>query len=874
MKSSVALMLVIAVMLVPLSAFAQIVPPKPGVDIPQAYYDRIAENPKAFQFERAWIQKAERAKEARDKFLSMTPQAGMAFAALPDDLKKAMMVSGTSQVPVLMGKYSNTGADPYTTATLQTKLFSPPPAASMTSLYDEMSYGNLNLTGSVYGWYQVSNTDTYYEGGAGCYGFCATGKVGAYIKEVLQLADPGVDFSLYDNDGPDGLPNSGDDDGYVDFVAIVQPEIGAECGNDNLWSHRWVVVGWPEFSAPWATNDPSANGGVVKIYDYTIQPALGSTNGCGAGVIEIGVFCHEFGHAFGLPDYYDTDGGSAGIGEWGLMGSGNWQIPTNPVHMTAYSKEWLGWIVPTEVGPMSQMYTVNNSEVTPQAYKLNVMEEKFSRKNYTPISGSYSLHCGLTATDAATRNWAGGTGYGNGWDEAVCRDFSYNGADPVSLQYKYSYHTESGYDYGRVKIEVNGTVSTIVSYHGVGSGTANIDLTPYLTGSGASAYTLIFGFDSDWAYADEDGDFNSGTTGPFKIDDVSVTGGGESYATDFEAYEDGWHVDRTMTPVKEYFLVENRNSIGAQFDQNLNGQGLVIYHVEDDVMKTTLGNSGDGDPGTTARGMMVEEADGLGQLLSGTNRGDAGDVFPGNTSNTAFNSATVPNSNSLNAYTTNVAVENISPSGNVMTADMRGGYFAPTLVSITPVIGDNDQVVPVPDVAGAGFVYGATFLLRDPSMIEYAATDVEWIGKAKLVGTLDLNGVPGGTYDVVVRNPDGQESVIDDGFIVNDVGTGIGNPSLAATNALFQNHPNPFNPTTTIKYAIKDGGHVTLKIYNAAGQLVRTLVDDMQAPQAGGFSVLWNGRNDAGEPVASGVYLYQLTAGSEYQAVKKLVLLK
>jgi len=272
--------------------------------------------------------------------------------------------------------------------------------------------------------------------------------------------------------------------------------------------------------------------------------------------------------------------------------------------------------------------------------------------------------------------------------------------------------------------------------------------------------------------------------------------------------------------------------------------------------------------------MMLEEADGLNQLLNGTSRGDAGDVFPGNTNNMTFNAGTTPNSNSHNAYLTNAAVENISPSGAVMTADMRGGYFAPALAAIVPNIGDNNQVVPINDVSGAGFVYGATFLLRNPSMTEYAATNVEWIGKAKLVGSLNLNGVPGGTYDVVVRNPDGQEAVLVSGFIVNDIVTGIGNPSLSATNALFQNHPNPFNPTTTIEYAIKNRGYVTLTVYNAAGQLVRTLVNDVQEPRAAGFSVLWNGRNDSGEPVASGVYLYKLTAGNEYQAVKKLVLLK
>jgi flagellar hook assembly protein FlgD len=66
---------------------------------------------------------------------------------------------------------------------------------------------------------------------------------------------------------------------------------------------------------------------------------------------------------------------------------------------------------------------------------------------------------------------------------------------------------------------------------------------------------------------------------------------------------------------------------------------------------------------------------------------------------------------------------------------------------------------------------------------------------------------------------------------------------------------------------------VSLRIYNAAGQLVRTLVDEEQTPVAGGFSVTWDGASNAGENVASGVYFYRLTA-KEYTDCKKMVLLK
>ncbi len=878
MKSTFASLAAASLVFLTFTAAAQVVPPAPGVDLPQAYFDRVAADPTAFQFQKAWIEKAGRAREAREAFLSTPHPEGMSFSSLSEQLRTSMMVSGTANVPVFMGKYSNTGADPYPIAQLQSKLFGPPPAASMTGLYYEMSYGNLNLTGTVYNWVPVSNIDTYYEGG--CNGLCGSAKTGQFLLEILQAKDPTVNFGLYDNDGPDGLANLGDDDGYVDFVAFVHPEIGGECGTTNIWSHRWVVGGWPEFGAsgnnfgpPWTTNDPKTGGGFIKVWDYTIQPALGSANGCGAGIIEIGVFCHEFGHAFGLPDLYDTDGGSSGVGHWGLMGSGNWNKPTNPAHMDAWSKMQLGWIVPTQAGPVSQTYTIDNSEVNAEAYKLDVMEEKFSRRNIFPITGSYSMSCALTATEATARNWPLGYGYGNGWDEAVRRGFSYDGSNPVNLQYDYSYQTEATYDFGLAKIEVAGVVSTLVSYDGTGSGHANIDLTPYLSGGGVTSYTLIFQFTSDYGYSDEDGLFNSLAGGPFKIDNVSVSGGGESYSTGFETYENGWHYDRTKNPVKEYFLVENRNASGAQFDQFLHGQGLMICHVEQDVTVTALGNSGNGNPGQVTRGMMLEEADNLNHLVSGANRGDGGDVFPGTANNTMFNGSSTPKSYSHNNYATNAAVENVGPSGASMTADLRGGYFAPTVSSITPNNGDNTGVVTIDDVLGGGFVYGAAFLIRDASMNEYAAATVEWVGKAKLAGELDINGIPGGTYDVVVRNPDGREGVLVGGFTVNDVTTGIGIPGVLV-NTLYQNRPNPFNPITTIRYSIRERGRVTLAIYNAAGQRVRTLVDEIQSPGESGFSVQWDGRNDAGDQVASGVYLYKLTASPEYQAVKKLVLLK
>jgi hypothetical protein len=94
----------------------------------------------------------------------------------------------------------------------------------------------------------------------------------------------------------------------------------------------------------------------------------------------------------------------------------------------------------------------------------------------------------------------------------------------------------------------------------------------------------------------------------------------------------------------------------------------------------------------------------------------------------------------------------------------------------------------------------------------------------------------------------------------------------AHSYALAQNVPNPFNPVTTIEYSLASPGRVTLRIYNVAGQLIRTLVGDEQRP-AGFSNARWDGRNDAGTAVASGVYFYRLIAGS-FVETRKMVLLK
>jgi len=105
--------------------------------------------------------------------------------------------------------------------------------------------------------------------------------------------------------------------------------------------------------------------------------------------------------------------------------------------------------------------------------------------------------------------------------------------------------------------------------------------------------------------------------------------------------------------------------------------------------------------------------------------------------------------------------------------------------------------------------------------------------------------------------------------------TGVaGTPRSTLTvprSSLGKCYPNPFRQITTIKYQISESARVSLRVYNIAGQLVKTLVDEEKLE--GNYSVVWDGKDQSGKEVSSGIYFYQLKMG-EYSEVKKMLLLK
>jgi hypothetical protein len=113
-----------------------------------------------------------------------------------------------------------------------------------------------------------------------------------------------------------------------------------------------------------------------------------------------------------------------------------------------------------------------------------------------------------------------------------------------------------------------------------------------------------------------------------------------------------------------------------------------------------------------------------------------------------------------------------------------------------------------------------------------------------------------------------------DDFRIDSTEDGVDNddPQVAPLmSTLEQNYPNPFNPETSISYTLKNAGKVSLEIYNLKGQRVKTLVNKQE--NAGQHAVVWNGQDDKGNAVSSGVYFYKLKSGN-YTSTRKMILLK
>lgn len=246
---------------------------------------------------------------------------------------------------------------------------------TLRTYYQEVSYNQLdivtvNLPSSL-GWRAAPQTYAYYVGGA--YGDSAPypNNCRRLAEDMVNLVDPLVDFSQYDNNG----------DGWVDTVFIVHAGPGAEVTRDpnDIWSHSW-----------WTYNSPYVDG--VWVGSYTTEPEYWLA----PGDMTHGVYAHEFGHAIGLPDLYDVDGSSEGVGDWSLMSGGSWNgiMGDTPTHLDAWSRIYLEFTSATVVAS-DQAISLPNVEQnsTGAIHRINagIPEEYFLLENRQLIGSDSAL---------------------------------------------------------------------------------------------------------------------------------------------------------------------------------------------------------------------------------------------------------------------------------------------------------------------------------------------------------------------------------------------------------------------------------------------------------------------------------------------------
>ncbi len=180
------------------------------------------------------------------------------------------------------------------------------------------------------------------------------------------------------------------------------------------------------------------------------------------------------------------------------------------------------------------------------------------------------------------------------------------------------------------------------------------------------------------------------------------------------------------------------------------------------------------------------------------------------------------------------------------------------------------------------------FLLLVPSVVPGSATKTEEpnlqahpshclvrsvIGSAGFPGTstnYKTNGTMGQPTPIGIGSSSG--NTLRAGFWSRYwIPTDVEETPAVFSDMLFQNFPNPFNPSTTIRYSVSTKRHIEITIYNVNGQRIRRLVNEDKAP--GIYKAAWDGRNARGSMVSTGIYFYRLAAGS-YVSVKKMLLLR
>lgn len=277
-------------------------------------------------------------------------------------------------------------------------------------MFNQVGYSSNNAIGSVHDYYYdvsgglfslkvdvvgpfVGVHDTYHYGNTD-YGYQD------FAKEAVDSASKYVNFADYDNDN----------DGYIDGLHIIFAGHGEEAGAgaECIWSHKWNIF-----------DPPTYNNTIIDVYSCSPE----CKDNKGSFITAIGVICHELGHVFGAPDYYDTDyessgGQYPGLGNFDIMSGGSWNRGgISPAHHNPYTKTYIyHWTTCDTIDGTSKAYMMEPIENSPnEIHRVNtstqgdffLLENRQEIKWDKPIPGHgllvYHIHPNAHGANVSNR---------------------------------------------------------------------------------------------------------------------------------------------------------------------------------------------------------------------------------------------------------------------------------------------------------------------------------------------------------------------------------------------------------------------------------------------------------------------------------------
>ncbi len=810
------------------------------------------------------------------------------------------------------------------------------PLGSMREFYLENSHGQFVLTADVYGWIMMPQKYEFYVDGQRGFGTHPQNAQGL-VEDAVSAADPLVDFSEYDNDG----------DGVVEGLIVVHAGPGYEETGDTtmIHSHKWFV-----------NQTTLVDDVYISAYNCNPEesrPFLGTPSR-----IQIGVFCHEFGHTLGLPDLYDYDygaGASQGMGNWSLMASGSYNgNSASPAHFDAWCKYFLGWIDPVEITESVRDYEFEESFTSgfvaklwrdgnyygPEYFLIENRQKKGFDK-YIPGEGLMIYHIDET-------NWGNDDEYnylvaleqadgeydleenrnqGDSQDPypgslnirefsemtmpntLENRDSTILYPDTDSAQYVFSYDStyvavwdisdSDSLMYASLDVNYTRPRFELIDYQvSEVSGDGDEDIEPGET----------FGLGIKVAnYRAPAGEVRVHTT--FDLADIVIADtirllGDhpsldtlDNFADPIEfSIPDG--IDPTIT-VMNFMVVDSAHtdSVSASMQFNVGNPRVLIVdhdgtgpkeyeHFYTDIFDSLkipyvlYERNGNGTPSEdyltfpviiwfvtadTSQNSYLESSD-IQFLKDYMDSG--GKLFL-----TGQNIAEYLSSGPDSLFLKNYLKCSYEKSGRAYF-DVKGYDDSQ--------IGYDTLWLQIHGWDGS-FTNNSMDVLKDvapeaqPSLY-YISNDgvaaVEYDGSYKLAfwgfgfeGITSASPIKDTRVTAMTRVLDFLDNIVTD--VEDEIRVG---EQLPKSFSLEQNYPNPFNPTTVISFNLQKGvSNASLEVYNILGRQVKTLVDGPL--DAGRYTVTWDGRDDGGNAVASGVYFYRLRADEQVEA-KKMLLMK